>query len=1058
MGLFLIYSFILILLQNTNLVYAESTHKGIGLGNPTNVYQTPSRDAQVLKSYKEGSILQYESHSSSWYSATVYVNGEKMIGYINKSDVDNLIKQPEKTRGIALTSSTNVHEEPTTSSSELKSYSSGTILQLETYSTNWYKARVYAAGEWRIGYIAASDVEATVNTPDIRKGVALKSPTAVYPKASTGSKPLKTYSEGTILLYNTFSENWFETTVYVNGTAHTGYIHKSHVDTAVKKQESQKGVALNSPTAVYPKASTGSKPLKTYTEGTILLYNTFSENWFETTVYVNGTAHTGYIHKSHVDTAVKKQESQKGVALNSPTAVYPKASTGSKPLKTYSEGKILLYNTFSENWFETTVYVDGTAHTGYIHKSHVETALKNQESLKGVGLKNPTAVYEKASTNSKPLKTYSEGTILLYNTFSENWFETTVYVNGTAYTGYIRKSHVDTAVKNQESLKGVGLKNPTVVYQKASTGSKSLKTYSEGSILLYNTFSENWFETTVYVNGKPHTGYIHKSHVDTTVDKQVTVEGIGVLNPTNVYSKPSINSSSLKSYTAGEVLVYKTFSTEWYQATVYINGEQTTGYIHHSHVEETLPDEGLLEGRSLKKQTNVYANATRDSSILKSYSKDKILKFRTLSRNWYQATVYIDGKPIKGYINVNDLSVGDVLNISKYDYSLKTMVDIQMTKSPKADGAGNILATRESVEFYVDPSNFSSGTKEYFQFLNLSHTAGLSAQEINNKVLYNKGILKGTGEAFIEAGTKFNINEAYLIAHTLHETGNGKSTLSNGIPVDKNGNVTRDSKGNIVENSKTVHIVYNMYGYGAYDDTPIDGGAKYAFNQKWFSPSSAIVGGAEDVAKNYINKGQNTLYKMRWNPDNPGVHQYATHVAWASIQTNKISEIYDLLDDYILVYDVPQFTNRPDESSDLQLTYPKGVYGLTQTSGNLNIRNGPSTNNSVIQTVPNNTRLEVEGQASNGWYKVKLNNKTGWVSNNYVNLLNLIQVTATGLNVRESPNGIIKGVVSNELITGVLNENNQLIQEEEWYKIYYNDQENWISGGKGGNQYLTIIK
>ena len=88
--------------------------------------------------------------------------------------------------------------------------------------------------------------------------------------------------------------------------------------------------------------------------------------------------------------------------------------------------------------------------------------------------------------------------------------------------------------------------NATPVYDLASTNAKVLKTYSKGSILKYRTLSNNWYEATVYINGKWHTGYIYKNDVETSVSPQKTLQGVAK-NKVNVYSKANTSSNVLKS-------------------------------------------------------------------------------------------------------------------------------------------------------------------------------------------------------------------------------------------------------------------------------------------------------------------------------------------------------------------------------------------------------------------------------------------------------------------------------------------------------------------------------
>ncbi|WP_346207848.1 PA14 domain-containing protein [Caldifermentibacillus hisashii] len=204
-----------------------------------------------------------------------------------------------------------------------------------------------------------------------------------------------------------------------------------------------------------------------------------------------------------------------------------------------------------------------------------------------------------------------------------------------------------------------------------------------------------------------------------------------------------------------------------------------------------------------------------------------------------------------------------------------------------------VHALAQDVQNNLNPNNFSEGSNEFFQFLSLSQSANVDVSEINSKILSGKGILNGKGQAFVEAGKKYGINEIYLISHALLETGNGTSTLAKGV----------------VYNGQTV---YNMYGINAVDSNSTEEGARYAYEHGWFTPETAIIEGAKFIAVSYINRGQDTLYKMRWNPkamDDYGYasHQYATDIRWAVKQVNSIRQIYNLLSHYTLVFDVPRY-------------------------------------------------------------------------------------------------------------------------------------------------------
>lgn len=222
-----------------------------------------------------------------------------------------------------------------------------------------------------------------------------------------------------------------------------------------------------------------------------------------------------------------------------------------------------------------------------------------------------------------------------------------------------------------------------------------------------------------------------------------------------------------------------------------------------------------------------------------------------------------------------------------------------------------VYAFPSDVRYYLDPNNFINDARQKFQFLDLSKPSGASRTTLS-RILDGKGSLEGEAQAFIDAGNKYGINEVYLLSHALLETGNGGSILATGVPVDKDGKITRDSKGVIAETSKTAEIVYNMFGYGANNSCPIDCGAKTAYDLGWTTPYKAIVGGAEHIKNKYINNGKNTIYKMRWNPSvmeeyHEAAYQYATDIGWASKQVITIADLYKQMDYYMVRLEVPVY-------------------------------------------------------------------------------------------------------------------------------------------------------
>src|SRR5699024_8522857 len=494
---------------------------GVALKNKTTVYAKPSSGSEKLKSYKEGHVLIYNTFLPGWYKTGVFIDGEKVTGYINANDVEDQTDKPKKMYGVALKNKTTVYAKPSSGSEKLKSYKEGHVLIYNTFLPGWYKTGVFIDGEKVTGYINANDVEDQTDKPKKMYGVALKNKTTVYAKPSSGSEKLKSYKEGHVLIYNTFLPGWYKTGVFIDGEKVTGYINANDVEDQTDKPKKMYGVALKNKTTVYAKPSSGSEKLKSYKEGHVLIYNTFLPGWYKTGVFIDGEKVTGYINANDVEDQTDKPKKMYGVALKNKTTVYAKPSSGSEKLKSYKEGHVLIYNTFLPGWYKTGVFIDGEKVTGYINANDVEDQTDKPKKMYGVALKNKTTVYAKPSSGSEKLKSYKEGHVLIYNTYIPCWYKTGVFIDGEKVTGYINANDVEKQTDKPEKLNGVALKNKTTVYAKPSSSSEKLKSYKKGHVLIYNTFIPGWYKTGVFIDGEKVTGYINANEVETVDEKKI---------------------------------------------------------------------------------------------------------------------------------------------------------------------------------------------------------------------------------------------------------------------------------------------------------------------------------------------------------------------------------------------------------------------------------------------------------------------------------------------------------------------------------------------------------
>lgn len=226
-----------------------------------------------------------------------------------------------------------------------------------------------------------------------------------------------------------------------------------------------------------------------------------------------------------------------------------------------------------------------------------------------------------------------------------------------------------------------------------------------------------------------------------------------------------------------------------------------------------------------------------------------------------------------------------------YDYTLDYALNKQMSLTgDSVPTYGNYGAvTREQVRDYMNPELHQENS-EIYQFLDISAPSGISREDLG-KLLSGQGVLSGKEDVFIAAAQKYNVSEIYLASHAILETDRGRHAFANGSKMYNN------------------RHVYNMYGIGVFPGNT-QNGVVVAYNKGWFSVDEAIDGGAKWISEKFVNNSknqQNTLYKMRWNPSNPGTRQYATSINWALIQKTDMKKMFDQFPDANLRFEIPVY-------------------------------------------------------------------------------------------------------------------------------------------------------
>ncbi len=271
----------------------------------------------------------------------------------------------------------------------------------------------------------------------------------------------------------------------------------------------------------------------------------------------------------------------------------------------------------------------------------------------------------------------------------------------------------------------------------------------------------------------------------------------------------------------------------------------------------------------VKKFVDMYGEVDK---ILDEVPKDKVertkVKIINTNKNKDNQPINDDEDNTSNKPSTSKPSNATKVTTERSKYTKAQALNKQMSVRPQvSNGVAWYNASETQTRNAMNVNTIWNSKTQVYQMLDLGKYQGIPVSKLNT-LLSGKGTLSGQGKAFAEAGKRYRVNEIYLIAHAILETGNGRSYFASG-------------------NSG----YYNMYGIGAYDSNP-NYAITFAKNQGWNTAAKAIIGGARFIRKDYIDLSQNTLYRMRWNPKKPATHQYATDIRWCQHQATTIKQYY----------------------------------------------------------------------------------------------------------------------------------------------------------------------
>ena len=802
--------------------------------------------------------------------------------------------------------------------------------------------------------------------------------------AGTGYSRVGTVTQGqTVTILQTVQGSDGYTWYKISGSV-AGYVRGDYISNVVSdapaRPSSSSGMITADLLNVRTGPGTSYSRIGCVSQGTRLTIISVNGSWYKVTCQIEGDIRTGYVHSDYVqldggsnssgnennNTNDNTSDSTEtviatGVVNVDALNVRKGASTSESSYgMIYHNAKVEILAQ-SGSWYKVRCTVNGSSQVGYVYAEYItKTAdsnsnnnnnTDNNEQSLGKGIVNVDLlnVRSGAGTSNNRIDQIRKNTEVEILSQVGSWYKVSYTSGGSKKTGYVSAEYI-TKVNSSttpsepetpstpdtfEEKSGIVNADVLNVRSGAGTNYSKLGTISQNASVKVIGQEGSWYKISCVINGATREGYVsaefitivennnnnsnnndnnnqdnnnNSSNTD-VAGKTGTLTGNGV----NFRTGPGTNYNSHGMLSMGTIVNIKGKEGDWYKVTAVINGSLKEGYIYAEWVKVVGSDDSPYEGETdetfeeqIAKFPESYKNALRRLHE-KHPTWNFVAQYTGLD---FAESVKVQNSGNRSMVYTTSSTPFSWLSTAPGDYDWAT--DTYYNK----DGSMWKGASQDLIAYYMDPRNFLD-EQQIFMFETQAY------EDSQNKDVV-AGILNGT---FMADGKGYNANgKWYTYVDTFMEAGEIANVSPYFLASRSRQEVGAVTPGNSVNGTRGVYNFFNIGANASASGNAVTNGLNYAsqtgsWRRPWTNQWLAIVGGAEFLAAEYIEDGQNTDYFQKFNVVSK---PYYDHQYMGNIQApcSEASSRYSTYKDYGILngeftFIIPVYENMPETAASL---------------------------------------------------------------------------------------------------------------------------------------------